>query len=334
MRKAYTLFKRNGVYYSQDTQTGKQKSLKTKSAHEAKSLIDAKNQAVSAPHLNRALGLVFLTAADPEAPKRTWNTVMEQYCSRGKDSTKERRKREISYTVYNLIRHKPLVETTADDLFRVLNAGGTATNHTLRSLHNLALGLNWITAPIISAKQWPSIKYGVRRGITAEEHAKIIQNEKNTERRHFYEILWQTGASQTDAAMLTTDNFDSNKTTLTYFRVKTGEMAKLGIGSRFRELLSLLPQSGYLFPNIAKTSANDRSAEFSRRCKLVEVSGVSLHSYRYAWAERAAQDGYPERYAQLALGHNCSAVHRAYAKKAVVTCPPLDEFKNGFQKAA
>ena len=31
---------------------------------------------------------------------------------------------------------------------------------------------------------------------------------------------------------------------------------------------------------------------FIRRCKLVAVSGVSLHSYRYAWAERARSCGY------------------------------------------
>jgi integrase len=54
---------------------------------------------------------------------------------------------------------------------------------------------------------------------------------------------------------------------------------------------------------------------------------VSLHSYRYAWAERAKTAGYPERFAQMALGHNSKAVHRAYAKKAQVTLPPLEEYE-------
>jgi integrase len=52
-----------------------------------------------------------------------------------------------------------------------------------------------------------------------------------------------------------------------------------------------------------------------------------LHSYRYAWAERAAACAYPERYAQQALGHASKAVHRAYAKKAHVMLPPLDEYE-------
>ena len=46
-----------------------------------------------------------------------------------------------------------------------------------------------------------------------------------------------------------------------------------------------------------------------------------------AWAERAKVAGYPERFAQLALGHNSKAVHRAYAKKAQVTLPPLEEYE-------
>ena len=52
-----------------------------------------------------------------------------------------------------------------------------------------------------------------------------------------------------------------------------------------------------------------------------------MHSYRYAWAERAAEAGYPERYAQQALGHASAAIHRAYAKKARVEVPPLEDYE-------
>ena len=54
---------------------------------------------------------------------------------------------------------------------------------------------------------------------------------------------------------------------------------------------------------------------------------MSLHSYRYAWAERAKSCGYPERFTQEALGHNSKAVHRAYAKKAQVIVPSLEEYE-------
>lgn len=73
--------------------------------------------------------------------------------------------------------------------------------------------------------------------------------------------------------------------------------------------------------------AADRATEFKQRCKGLGIHGITLHSYRYAWAERAKQRGYPERFAQQALGHNSKAVHRAYARHAIVEIPPLSEFE-------
>ena len=37
--------------------------------------------------------------------------------------------------------------------------------------------------------------------------------------------------------------------------------------------------------------------------------------------------GYPERYAQEALGHKSQAVHRSYAKRAKMLLPPLEDFE-------
>ena len=59
---------------------------------------------------------------------------------------------------------------------------------------------------------------------------------------------------------------------------------------------------------------------------------MSLHSYRYAWAERALKCGFPERSAQQALGHNSKAVHRAYAKHAEVTVPSLADWEKDWQE--
>jgi hypothetical protein len=58
---------------------------------------------------------------------------------------------------------------------------------------------------------------------------------------------------------------------------------------------------------------------------------VSLHSYRYAWAERALKCGYPERFAQQALGHNSKAIHAAYSRNAEVTVPSLDDWEKSFR---
>jgi hypothetical protein len=42
--------------------------------------------------------------------------------------------------------------------------------------------------------------------------------------------------------------------------------------------------------------------------------------------------GFPERFAQQALGHNSKAVHRAYAKHAEVTVPALDDWEKEWEK--
>ena len=93
-------------------------------------------------------------------------------------------------------------------------------------------------------------------------------------------------------------------------------------------ILRDLPASGPLFPCLRRVRAGDRATEFHQRCVGLGIKGVSLHSYRYAWAERARRCGYPERFAQEALGHNSAAVHRAYARKAKVIIPPLEAYEN------
>ncbi len=52
-----------------------------------------------------------------------------------------------------------------------------------------------------------------------------------------------------------------------------------------------------------------------------------LANVNTARAERARKAGYPERFAQEALGHNSKAVHRAYAKKAEVVIDSLEQWE-------
>jgi integrase len=180
---------------------------------------------------------------------------------------------------------------------------------------------------VLPAKKWPKIHFRAKRGITLEEHEKIISTEKNVERRLYYQMLWEIGASQSDAAALCAGNVDSKKQSLAYRRMKTGTLAQISVGRNLRDLLALLPASGPFFPKISASSDNARASEFSRRCGLLKIKGVSLHSYRYAWAERAKRAGYPERFAMENLGHNSKAVHRAYAKNGDAVVPALDDYE-------
>src|ERR1019366_8915001 len=92
-----------------------------------------------------------------------------------------------------------------------------------------------------------------------------------------------------------------------------------------------LTAEGPLFPYLCGVRAGDRATEFRSRCRQLAIAGVTLHSCRYAWAERAKTVGYPERFAQEALGHNSKAVHRAYAKRALLKIPSLEDYE---QRAA
>jgi integrase len=104
----------------------------------------------------------------------------------------------------------------------------------------------------------------------------------------------------------------------------------LHLGETALNTLKDLPAEGLLFPYLARLRAGDRATEFKQRCRGLGIEGVSLYSYRYAWAERAKTCGYPERFAQEALGHNSIAVHRAYAKRAKMKLPSLEEYEKKF----
>jgi hypothetical protein len=49
MKTKYTLFRRGEMFYMQDSATGKQTSLRTKDETEAKSLLNARNEAQRQP---------------------------------------------------------------------------------------------------------------------------------------------------------------------------------------------------------------------------------------------------------------------------------------------
>lgn len=221
----------------------------------------------------------------------------------------------------------PLIKTQGEHFLAVLHKGTVSTNVFLRRLHNFALDMDWIPKSIIPKRQWPKIEFASKRAITFAEHQALVAQEKNPEYLAYYELLWHLGGSQSDMACLNAQDIDWNDRTIAYARQKTGSRAMFHFGDAVEAILETLPQFGPLFPNIRKSREADRATYFKRRCALRGVFGVTLHSYRYAWAERTREAGYPERFAQEALGHNSIAVHRAYAKKAKVKIPSLEEYE-------
>ena len=183
---------------------------------------------------------------------------------------------------FNGLRNKKLLETTADDFFAVFKEGKVAITYFLKRLHNFALSLGWIALPIVAPYLWPKYEAKPRRGITQDEQQSVLAIEKKAEWKLYLELLWETGAAQSDAAALTAEHIDWQSRTITYFRKKTGSKAQFTISKTLETVLSHLPTTGVLFPKLSTFTANDRASRFRRRCERAGVAGVTLHSYRYA----------------------------------------------------
>src|SRR5580658_10085522 len=202
MKTRFILFRRAGVYYSEDTVTRKQHSLRTKDEAEALTLLHSKNEAHRQPVLNLHIARTYLTATDPEIAKRTWQAPMDEMTRTKTGPTLIRYKRAMHDRAFDIIRDLPILETHSVQFLQVLETGSVATNVFLRRLHNFALDMNWLGGPIIPKPQWPKPEYKKKRATTSEEHLAIVERETNPERKAFYKMAWHTGASQSDIAFL------------------------------------------------------------------------------------------------------------------------------------
>ena len=322
------MFLRGSVFWCQNNETRKQESLRTKDRATAERLLHARNEAHQQPIINLQIARAYLMVGDPEAATRTWQFVMEQIVKLKHGETHTRWLVAIKDKALDGLRSFPLMETRAEHFLRAMERGRISTNIFLRRIHNFALGMNWLPVPVIPKRMWPGFSFKDKRAISLEEHRAIVARETNGERRAFYEIAWFIGASQSDIAFLDAKDIDWPNKVISYQRKKTREAAFVRFGSELENILRSLPAEGPLFPYLRSVRAGDRATEFKQRCRGLRIEGVTLHSYRYAWAERAKKAGYPERFAQVALGHNSKAVHRAYARKAKVIVPTLEDYEN------
>jgi integrase len=328
MKQRYSVFLRPwGVYYYQDNTTRQQETLKTRDKDEAFRLVAAKNENEEAPAFSRHLARVYWKAGDPAGATRTWQHVMDEIPKLKHGDTRHRWLTAIKDKALDSIRNMVILETQPEHFMKVLETGGVSTNVYLRRIHNFALDMNWLPWPVLAKKVWPAVEFKEKRAITLAEHLAIVGREHNLERKAFYKLAWYLGASQSDLAFLNAEDVDWEHNVISYRRMKTGTPAIMRLDEDMKEILRDLPGEGPLFPYLRSVRAGDRATEFRQRCVGLGIKGVSLHSYRYAWAERAKAAGYPERFAQVNIGHNSRAVHRAYSRNAHVEMPALSEYE-------
>jgi integrase len=333
MKNRYRLFRRNGAtFYAIDNLTGKRESLRTEQPGIARRVLHAKNEAQEQPQINIQIARAYLAASDAQISTRNWRSVMDVMAAAKSGATRARFIRATNDRALAGLHGLVVLETRPEHLVAALSRGTVATNVFLRRIHNFAVDMTWLPWPLIPKRHWPPITFKEKRAITWDEHLKIIDREPNLEKKAFYELCWHLGGSQGDIASLSGENIDWSEKTIAYRRRKSATPVLIRFGKSVEAVLQRLPAKGPLFPCLRLLRESVRGDYFRRRCVSVGITGVTLHSYRYAWAERARQAGYPERFAQEALGHNSQAVHRAYAKRAQVKVPSLEEFESASPK--
>ncbi len=253
-RQRYRLFRRkNGTYYSFENDTGRQTSLFTKDRGEATGLLAAKNQATAQPSLNVAMAKVYLSAKSPELLTRTWGELIEVMMRGYTGATAVRWGKFRRSAPLRMLENLPIYQTEASHFLAILEhkKAGVSTNVWLRILHNRALDLGWLLAPVMPKRAWPKVQYGSRRAITAEEHEKILAAERLPDYALYFKLLWETGGSQSDVVNLRAEDVDWSTRRLHYSRQKLatrgGGQASLAIGARLEALLKRLPFAGPCF---------------------------------------------------------------------------------------
>jgi integrase len=324
---------RDGMFYFKDKQTGSRKSLGTKDPEDAELLIQHKNLITQTPQINRQIGMAYLSGSDPALVERVWQDVLDDIIKDKTGPTLHRWETAVKDHGFDRIWNQIVVTTQAADLKAVLRKGTISTNVYLRRLQNHCIDMGWLAARILPKKQFPKIEHKEQRSITWREHCRIVAREPNPERRDFYELCWYFGGSQSDIANLQGEDFDYKRRAFAYNRLKNSNLSGSRIGPKAWAVILRRPRSGPLFPYLITVRESDRATEFKERCDGLKIKGVTLHNYRYAWAERSADNGYPERYAQRVLGQNSKIIHQAYAKKAQKQLPSLEEYEEATRRA-
>ena len=237
--------------------------------------------------LNLQIAKAYLAGTDNGIATRTWQQAIESLASSKQGANQHRWHTAAKDKAFAPLMPRIIIETPGELLLKVLQTGTVSTNVFLRRLHNFCVDMNWLPWPLIPKRQWPAVRFKDKRAITFEEHQQIIAAEVNPERKALYQLCWHLGGSQGDIANLKGQDVDWTNGTVSFFRKKTGMPVLVHLGAEALNLFKDLPAEGVLFPYLSRVRANDRVTEFRSRCRQLGIHGVTLHSYRYAWAERA-----------------------------------------------
>lgn len=148
---------RKNRYYCRDVVTGSRTSLKTTDQEAADRIVLHKNEVAKNPHINRQIGMAYLSGADPNLVLRVWQDVMDDMMRDKAGSTLDRYTTAMNDSAFDRIREQVVVTTQPEDLKKVLLVGTVSTNVYLRRLQNYALDMGWLTVRILPKTQFPKV---------------------------------------------------------------------------------------------------------------------------------------------------------------------------------
>ena len=153
MKPKFRLFRRGKTFWCEDTESGRQQSLGTKNKGDATRLLHGRNEAHAVPFANLQMARAYMMAADPKALTRTWGDVFEEIIKLKRGETQRRWRIAAKDKALPEMLKRPLIETRAEHLLRAMEIGKVSTNVYLRRVHNFALDMSWLPAPIIPKRQ-------------------------------------------------------------------------------------------------------------------------------------------------------------------------------------
>jgi hypothetical protein len=194
METRYKVYQRgNGIYYLEDVVTSQQESLRTRDRKKALTLLVARNQAAAQPALNVTMAKAYLSGRSPELSTRSWNDVFEDMILSYQASSRKRFTTFSKSAPIQPLKRMLLIETEASHFLNALRhpQAGSSTNKWMRIVHNRALDLGWLLAPVLARKVWPAFRTQKTIAITAEQHKRLVAAETDEEFARYLEVLWE-----------------------------------------------------------------------------------------------------------------------------------------------
>jgi len=118
----------------------------------------------------------------------------------------------------------------------------------------LAVNLAWLAHPGVGSRTLPNAPFKAKRGITLAEHQRILAAERIRNANLFYQLLWEIGSSQSDAANLSAENIDWADPQSHLISDEDRRAGATGHHQNTAKLLEQLPTTGSLFPKISASA--------------------------------------------------------------------------------